>query len=565
MNQVFVRMNEWALVQGMVGYKRILEHADVPIDTKEQGLIVTREALEKLPEAYFHYFLNKYSLVKRNQSVLRSWHNKWKKGDKSFKKKLNKQLKDIENRAKNYFSDHPTGITLLENINKYRTQKDYDQELDKVLNEIIQAMENKDIDEKLTSNIFKAVHLKNYYGQVSFLNVSKNKLTIEEQIELFRRDFIQPVLDEWDFIQKLNENNTTNCIEILDKTNHKQLSSLKKSLKSTTTEDMKTYLDDHVFKCSLTDFPLGLYNFEEGIFSPLALSIGNALNMTWNGEGKTYFPICALARLLLFCSAAGATISNRKSVFVYFDGSFDQIYQANEHYHTEKDRDKTFDEVIFDLAREQHLRADWLAQNYMIFEYESDYDSKKTLLDYMIMTPSLIKLFQSHHKLFSYIHYSNKTRFIKMLLKNIDTKHLIAEVLREKIKNGYSSLEVLFMTILRHYSQFYQKEDEEQMEADKQKKYIWILYKSAETIRQKIGIKKAQGIAYRLLNAVQAGNKNTFMDTVMRVYISNDTEMPTILLESLHENKMDFATVANAWIAGLISKPNEGDVINEKE
>ncbi|WP_171046260.1 type I-B CRISPR-associated protein Cas8b1/Cst1 [Lentibacillus cibarius] len=144
----------------------------------------------------------------------------------------------------------------------------------------------------------------------------------------------------------------------------------------------------------------------------------------------------------------------------------------------------------------------------------------------------------------------------------MDTRIFIFETLRDKVKNNYSPLEVMFMTILRHFNQFYSKEGVNHMDSEKQQKYIWVLYKSAEQVRNKIGLKKAQGMAYRLLNSVQAGNRNTFMDTVMRVYISSELEMPSILLEALHEKSMDFETVANAWVSGLISKPNEEGEFN---
>lgn len=104
------------------------------------------------------------------------------------------------------------------------------------------------------------------------------------------------------------------------------------------------------------------------------------------------------------------------------------------------------------------------------------------------------------------------------------------------------------------------------VDSNLQKRYIWALVKSAEEVRRQINNdKKAQGIAYRLLNAVRSNDKNTFMDTVMRTYISYDLEMPGLLLEALHEDKLDFATVGNAWIAGLISKPNNGNEVEEEE
>lgn len=563
MDQMEVSMNEWAFTQGMVGYKRILEYYGVTVETTTDGIIVTKDQLEVLPEAFFSYFLTKYSVAKRNQKYLKSLHSKWKKGQKRYKKELNETLKKIDTKVGKYFKEHDVGKDVMDKIHRYRGEKEFKDEMDGWLDAVINGIHTKEIDEKLTCNTFKAVYFSPYFGQVSFLNVVNNSKTLDEQKQIFTKDFIQPVLDEWGIMSSINTGDLDQCQSILQNTTHKQLSSLKRAFKKKSTEEMKQYINEEVLKCSLTDFPLGLFALEESVFSPLALSINKALNSTWNSEGKDFFPISALAKLILFCAPAGATISNRKSVFVQFDGSFDQIYHSNEHYNTEKDHEMSFDEIIFDLVSDQNLKADWLSKHYLVMEYESDYQAKKTLLDYMVLTPNLIKLFQSHSKLFGYLYYSNRIPFIKYLIKNVDTKQFILETLRQKIKNSYSSLEVVFMTILRNYDQFYTKEGENHMDSQKQQKYIWVLYKSAESVRGKIGLKKAQGIAYRLLNSVQSGNKNTFMDTVMRVYISSELEMPSLLLEALHENKLDFETVANAWIAGLISKPNEeGEAIN---
>lgn len=564
MNQVEVSMNEWALTQGMVGYKRILESYGVKVPTTNDGLVVTQEQLEMLPEAFFDYFLEKYSVAKRHDKVLRIWHGRWRNGEKKYKTDLNRRLKDIETKVGKYFKEHESGRVVIENIERYRAEKAYKAEMDIWLEDIISGIYTKEIDEKLTCNTFKAIYFQPYFGQPSFLNVSKNSLTVQAQIELFSYDYVKPVLDEWEFLSLIEKGEHEKSLEFLAGTNKKHpLSSYKQTFKKKSTQEIKQYIDKEILKCSLTDFPLGLYSFEESVFSPLAVSLGNSLNTTWNSEGRNFFPISALAKLLLFCAPAGATISNGKSVFVQFDGSFDQIYHANEHYNTESDENISFDEVIFDLVSEQKLRADMLNKNYLILEYESDYQAKKTLLDYMILTPNLIHLFENHSKLFGYLFYKNRTTFIKYLLKNIDARVFILETLRDKIKYNYSSLEVMFMTILRHYNQFYLKKGENYMDPEKQQRYIWVLYKSAESVRNKIGLKKAQGIAYRLLNSVLAGNRNTFMDTVMRVYISSELEMPSLLLEALHEKNMDFETVANAWISGLISKPNEeGEVKN---
>src|SRR5699024_12863510 len=99
----------------------------------------------------------------------------------------------------------------------------------------------------------------------------------------------------------------------------------KRAFRKKTIEEMKEYVQKNIPKCSLTDFPFGLRNFEEQVFSPLALSLKNARNMSWNANEKEYIPIYSLARLLMFCSQAGATDTQGKSVFVVYGVSFEEI------------------------------------------------------------------------------------------------------------------------------------------------------------------------------------------------------------------------------------------------
>ncbi|WP_171046261.1 Cas8a1 family CRISPR/Cas system-associated protein [Lentibacillus cibarius] len=395
MEQVEVSMNEWAFTQGMVGYKRILESYGVYVPTTNDGFVVTKEQLKVLPDAFFYYFLNKYSVAKRHEKILNSWHSKWKKGNKNVKSLLNSRLKEIETKISKYFKDTDAGHIILEHVKSYRNEKTYHEVMDDWLNRIIENLYTREIDEKLTCNTFKTIYFQPYFGQVSFLNVIHNTKNIEGQKQLLMKDFIQPVLDEWDFIQAIDQGSTESAHNVLQHTEHKSLGSLKRPLKNKNSEEMNEYIQEEVLKCSLTDFRLGFFSFEESVFSPLALSLKNALNSTWNSDGKNYFPISALAKLLLFCAPAGATISNGKSVFIQFDGSFEQIYHTNEHYNTEADEEMSFDEVVFDLVSEQRLKADMLKKNYLILEYESDYKAKKTMLDYMILTPNLIHLFEN--------------------------------------------------------------------------------------------------------------------------------------------------------------------------
>src|SRR5699024_261711 len=132
----------------------------------------------------------------------------------------------------------------------------------------------------------------------------------------------------------------------------------------------------------------------------------NASKMSWNANGKEYVPIYSLARLLMICSQAGTTDTQGKSVFVFYGGTNDEIYAINPSYGHFRSNNKTFDQIVYDLVREQKTKADYLKKHYVIYEYESDYQAKKTLLDYMIMTPHVVKLFSDESELFKSVHYT---------------------------------------------------------------------------------------------------------------------------------------------------------------
>lgn len=566
MSQFVVRMNEWFFTQGLVGYKKILENYGEQVRTTEDGIIIEKKHLEQITDAFFHYYFKKYSVAEREEKKIRRLHKQFKNGDKGTKKEINTNLNEIKNKVKRDFSNSDEGKILIEVVDRYRKEKNYHPDMDQWLETFFEMLHKKDIDQKLTANFFKAVHLNPYFGQVSFLNVTNNKKSIDEQKEIFYQDFVLPVLEEFNIYFALEDKDEKQVMEILNKIESEHLKSLVRALKKQkVVDEMKEYIEENIHKCALSGFPIAIQNFEEKIFSPLALSVNKAINMTWNANGKQYLPISSLARLILFCSHAGATMSQGNSVFVYYAGSFDEIYQTNQFYSDMKSGDRTFDEIIFDLVREQKLRADFLERHYLIYEYTSEYQTKKTLLDYMVMTPHVAKLFLDHSNLFQNLYPSQKSEMVRLLLKGIDSKHYINRVLREKVKNLYSSYDVIQMILIRHLNQVYAKGDF-MVDSKLQKSYIWALVKSAEEVRRQINNdKKAQGIAYRLLNAVRSNDKNTFMDTVMRTYISYDLEMPGLLLEALHEDKLDFATVGNAWIAGLISKSNNGNEVEEEE
>ncbi|YAR63507.1 hypothetical protein ACUIAK_12800 [Bacillus cytotoxicus] len=52
-----------------------------------------------------------------------------------------------------------------------------------------------------------------------------------------------------------------------------------------------------------------------------------------------------------------------------------------------------------------------------------------------------------------------------------------------------------------------------------------------------------------------------FLDTVMRLYMSVEKPFPRVFMNILDESNIDFASIGDSFIAGLISK--EEEKINE--
>lgn len=566
--EIVLTRSEWHLDQGMVGYKRILEHSGEVVKVTEDGIVFEEHHLDKLPDAYFRFFLDRYSVSKREEQYISSLWKRFLKDKKTDQKKeIDQRFKDqYTTKVLKYFPDSKEGKLLVSYIEEFRKEKESSEKLHLLIKSIFNLTKTKEIDEKLTINYVKGVILGPYFGQVSFLNVVNYKLTIPEQIELLRKDYIQPIKEELRFHQLLySATNSKDILDFLETVNHKGLQNLKRKIKKLSLPEIQKYVDEYVNRCSFFDNWYGFDNFNEGVFSPLAISFTNSINFSWESNGNSSIPISSLAKLILLCAPAGATISGSRSTFIQNEGSMIELIQINEHFSNEKQRDKVFDEIIFDLAREHQLKADYTTRHYLIVEYESDYQAKKTLLDYMVLTPELCRLFYEQHHYFDKISNRMKNGLIHDLLNNIDARYRIYSDLREKIKHEFSSIEIAYASIIRHLYQCYLKGGfqlviDGKVESNK----IWNLYFSAREIEQIIGEKKSQGLAYRLLNATKAGDKKQFMDTIMRIYISAEKPMPTLLLNVLHEEEMDFPTVANAWIAGLISKKNDrGDDFNE--
>jgi len=75
------------------------------------------------------------------------------------------------------------------------------------------------------------------------------------------------------------------------------------------------------------------------------------------------------------------------------------------------------------------------------------------------------------------------------------------------------------------------------------------------------GKKKVDSIAYRMLNALKAGNRTAFLDTVFRLHVSEGEEISPVFMDIFKSEGLDFETIGGAFITGLLGKDfkREGD------
>jgi len=88
-------------------------------------------------------------------------------------------------------------------------------------------------------------------------------------------------------------------------------------------------------------------------------------------------------------------------------------------------------------------------------------------------------------------------------------------------------------------------------------KQIWTIYhygfELKQILRSKNADNKINSIAYRLLKAVRSGDKNTFMNLLLRLYIAYDQAVPVILTKIL-ESKDNFEVIGYSYINGLLGE-----------
>ncbi|MGM0471400.1 MAG: type I-B CRISPR-associated protein Cas8b1/Cst1 [Bacillota bacterium] len=557
--------------------------------------------LEDFDRYYFDYFLAEYDICQRESEKLDRYLNEAQ--NESRFKEAAKWIKNIIKKYRNKIKgklDDPSYEEEFDRLFKARKEiKNFEQleELKELVADFKEVMSNEPVNQKLTLNYFKYVLGANYFGQSSFLNVYYARYGIKEQQKKMYDDYIKPILEDVRFDETLDR--ATDIVDLQefieeeltrDDLSNEYKKLLKQGIKKKFVKkdkdliQVKDYLAKEVLSCSIweeyrsnsqfTNQSNNSCEFTESVFIPLAVSNEKSKNFMWNGN--TAFPISNLAKLILLCTPAGATkMDNDYDGFVNLDTSIEELYQKNQNLRLKQNEtENPFEELIYDIVSETEDKSKWLLENILFVELNAEYESKSCKLNYFHIPKPIARYFKkcAQDDLNKIKDQQFKRNLVNLILSDRAIKKEIYNFEKGKrdtaiVNNLNSLIDVKLRDEINQQTRFaydplaatiakYKLNQIKKGEVDVKKKgkRIWWVFNEGERLGNKVADNKIQGLAYRLLNATNARNKKQFMDSLLRVYMGVGKEVPSVLLNVMHEEEMEFETVAHSFISGFISK-----------
>ncbi|AXU54798.1 TPA: type I-B CRISPR-associated protein Cas8b1/Cst1 [Clostridioides difficile] len=610
-----VYRGDWFFNMGIVGFLNIIKKADkqAEIFIMEDYIEFDSLFLENFHEYYFNYFMDEYDVSKRIKknidysiNFIKSKPDRIKDGIKKIKdsvKQQNDKIKKFDEEKFNMIKEK------LDSMSKIKSYDEFDS-LESLVDETIDIFKIKSINDRLTANLYKYVVQDNYFGQVSFLNVLKAKLDLDGLKQVMFNDYLRQIIYFGELEDLLEENDYDKLKNYLNdrlnsiakdinekKVSKSSINTIEKIMKeinknfikkNKSIEDIKEYMDS-LEVCEMCGLYKGILDeYSESNFAPLGVSTNNARNMFWNQEYVS--SICDVCKLILFCTPAGATYTrknylineeNEFYLFVNMDTSINGLFERNNSLKAQKSEssdskdENPFNQLIKSIVEENTLKSEWQLRNILFVEFKASIDSKKCKINYFNIPTYLAKFFVKENKKIQSIYdYKLKSNVLDLILKSKDLKHLINNTLRNIVKSnlesnnksnisGLSCFNVVQLrTILNNYKRGVYKMDYKKLRK---------IYESGCEIHDyyidKNAKNKIEGITYKILNLIKVGNKNDFMQTILRIFSPSEKIPPEEILQIFIEEDLDFESVGYAFVTGLISGKYEGKdkLPNEKE
>ena len=599
--KIKIYLQDWFFNAGLIGFYRIFKDKSKLI-INDNYIELESDSLLNFADDYFEYFFNQYNvaektlqriennlkIIKQNlekESITKEEKSKVNEIIKTQKKYFKDTIKIQLNKIKKF--DEETYENILQAMNSIDVIKENTYKLEEIKNIIKINLEKQSINQKLTMNLFKSVLSNSYYGQPSFLNVVKSALSYEEQKQIMYKDYISNII-ETGFLKAITEDKYTvkqieNSLKekdqnLLTKEIIKAYNNIKKQIeKNKTIEEIKEYIENKVFSnCSMCENDKVITNqYSESNFIPLAVSSDNMANFFWNQNAK--LPICDICKLILFCIPAGIT-SIIKTVkengaykekqiysFVNYDTNVQNLLETNNYFKKISKKDMAnynpYSEMIVNIVGQSQKISNWQLQNIFVVEFEAEYLSYSRM-EYFNITRPVATFFtkyaeESLNKIYD---YKYRIQIVDHILKNkdilIDINNKIRDNFKQKIQNNVDSY---YATKTRMNLNMLKKGENDMKETiQENNKKLAALYNIGISTREEFKNKKIEnkldGYIFRMLNCIKQGDRNEFMDIVIRLHISIEKSISPIFIESMKEEGLAFEDIGHSYLSGLASE-----------
>lgn len=593
---------------GIIGFLNILREAkkDTEVTVKGNYIEFDTNLLKNFSEDYFYYFLKKYDIANRLDEIitkncqriegllLSKIEEPKTKEEKEKNKKIQEKIKEILKYTKDSISNQKKKIQKFNETSYQKIEDEYKkikepkakedlENLIHILNNIKNEIAKEENNKRITLNYFKSILSNNYFGQISFLNIVKNASTMQEQMELMKKQYISNIIES-SFLQEildkkyeikdieLHIKDAKNLTEDAEKI-YKQIQKMIE--KNKTLQDIEEYIKAKLNNCYLCEEKLAITeNYTEGNFIPLAVSSENMTNFFWNQ--KPQVPICPLCKLMLFCTPAGITSITKVEKdgnkyreseiysFINYDTSVNKLLQVNRNFadNSKKERNlkNPYVDSILDIVNQEKEISKWQLQNVFVVEFETKYTAYGRI-KYFHIRPNVAAFLSKHAKILQTVNdYSFRLQITDMMLKNEDISIIINNRLREAFNssNSNQAFNCFMATKIREYLRLYKKEGENmEEEINKNNKKIYALYSIGQEIRKDLKKNneenKLDSYVYKMINSIKANNKKEFLDIIIRLHLFMEKDVSPIFLEVMQDGNLDFATIGHSFLAGLIS------------
>ncbi|MCS7232054.1 MAG: type I-B CRISPR-associated protein Cas8b1/Cst1 [Elusimicrobiota bacterium] len=537
-----IYISDWLFNAGIVGFLAILFEGKADLKEGENKLNNGKsiyigenyieldvDILEGFSDKYFSYFYKRYKRIENIEAKLQEILEKM---DNADLKEIESYYKEIKDRINNFSK---LKRDLEEKNIKLFDIKELRENYSKLKDFIYKTLEhiNHNRNELIENDV--KVYLGKFYGQKSFLN----RAVTSNFKNIFKKEFEDKIVN-----RKISLEKDLICINCCERKAKR----------------------DVIFDTGLSPFT--------------GINV-DSVNFFWNFKPK--LPLCEICELIYFCSFGSFTESIREVntfFFVNYDISILSLYNSNlllQQILKRNLNDNIFVDLLNELLIKEKIEKSKYALESIAFII-LDLKKKDVLPKVYSLNMSrkkaeyLIKNYNEKVKFLSNLFYSIGDNSISIPLEFLEKflsdslgynylsflQYLLFEKLREnpKVKLNYISydLQIINLMILE-YIQNFKKLGGENLMVSKPDDQLWYMFKKGRELSDKLKSVNAENkipsIGYKLLSHLRSEDTNSFMNLVLRLYLSYELEVPNLLVKALSDKDL-FLAYGYSFLNGFL-------------